>query len=485
MPLPQARKKRLHTGSKLALRPANSAALVKRFVRRALDFRGETQWQAPCSQNIGRYVPDGKIAHSMNQIAALFANTTPQNIAGANAFGSIASDMNVQFASILAQDQLQPVAPVSPDPSSLSTQSQLLALLNAGSNNSPAQPGQSSTATGIQLPQGAPAALNTQNEAQPPSDLAGLLFVIQNVQGQPPEHAKDTLSALPAANQAVSVLLANKGAQAPIQQQAPTPAVVDPGLVPELAQSITPQAQSEPLVVPNKTNQAPKRTADAMTLNPASDAPVPTPQTPSIADQKIAPAAGSSSNTDQQQQSHTPSSGATKTNDAAAASTSANVNPAVTFTTALIQAQSAPANTVPHVPVPLDALAVHIARKIESGSSQFEISLHPADLGKLDISLTVGQDGRVQAVLRAERTETLELLQRDARALEQQLRQAGLEVGSNALSFQLSNGNGQRNGSLLASPFAPKAQNDGDASDDQHATTYIAVRKRDGVDITV
>lgn len=431
----------------------------------------------------------------MNQIAAQFANTTPQNIAGANAFGSIASDMNTQFASILAQEQLQPVAPVSPDPSSLSTQSQLLALLNAGSNNSPALQGQSSAASGIQQPQGAPAALDTQTEVQPPSNLAGLLLVIQNVQGQPPEHAKDTLSALPAANQAVSVLLANKGAQAPIQQQAPgadaqqpaTPAVVAPGLVPELAPSIAPQAPSEPLVALSRTNQAPKRTAAAMTLSSASDAPVPTPQAPTIGDQKIAPAAGSSSNTDQQQQSNTPSYGAAKTNDAAAATTtpSATANPAVTFTTALIQAQSAPANTVPHVPVPLDALAVHIARKVESGSSQFEITLHPADLGKLDISLTVGEDGRVQAVLRAERTETLELLQRDARTLEQQLRQAGLEVGSNALSFQLSNGNGQRNSGLLASPFAPKAQNSGDASDDQPTTTFFTVRKRDGVDISV
>lgn len=430
-------------------------------------------------------MPYGKIALSMNQIAALFANTTPQNIAGANAFGSIAPDMDEEFANILAQEQLQPVAPVSPDPSSLSTQSQLLALLNAGINNSPALQGQSSPATGIQLPQGAPGTLNTQNEIEPPSDLAGLLLVIQNVQGQPPEHAKDTLSALPAANQAVSVLLANKGAQAPIQQQVPTPAVAAPGLVPELTPSIALQAQSEPLVAPNKINQAPKRNADALTPNSASDASVPTSQAPSIGDQKIAPAAGSSSNTDQQQQSNTPAHGMARPVDAAAASPSANANPAVTFTTALIEAQSAPANAAPQVPVPLNALAVHIARKFESGSSQFEISLHPADLGKLDISLTVGEDGRVQAVLRAERTETLELLQRDARSLEQQLRQAGLEVGSNALSFQLSNGNGQRNGSLLASPFAAKAQTDSDASDDQLTTTYIAVRKRDGVDISV
>jgi flagellar hook-length control protein FliK len=148
------------------------------------------------------------------------------------------------------------------------------------------------------------------------------------------------------------------------------------------------------------------------------------------------------------------------------------------------QTMSAAVAAAPQTAVPLDALAVHIARKFEGGSSQFDIRLHPAELGRLDISLTVAEDGRVQAVLRAERAETLDILQRDARVLEQQLRQAGLEVGSNALSFSLSSGNGQRQAPFVGWPAFAEAQDAG-AAEQNAASTYFAVAKRDGVDIRV
>jgi flagellar hook-length control protein FliK len=148
------------------------------------------------------------------------------------------------------------------------------------------------------------------------------------------------------------------------------------------------------------------------------------------------------------------------------------------------QTMSATVAAAPQTAVPLDTLAVHIARKFEGGSSQFDIRLHPAELGRLDISLTVAEDGRVQAVLRAERAETLDILQRDARVLEQQLRQAGLEVGSNALSFSLSSGNGQRQAPFVGWPAFAEAQDAGAVEQDA-ASTYFAVAKRDGVDIRV
>lgn len=153
----------------------------------------------------------------------------------------------------------------------------------------------------------------------------------------------------------------------------------------------------------------------------------------------------------------------------------------------LIDAQqmSTTVMTTPQAAVPLDALAVHIARKFETGVSQFEIRLHPMELGSLDISLTVADDGRVQAVLRAERPETLDMLQRDARVLEQQLRQAGLEVGSNSLSFSLSSGNGQRPAPFVGWPGFADAQDAAGAAKNDAASTYLAVRKRDGIDIRV
>jgi flagellar hook-length control protein FliK len=134
--------------------------------------------------------------------------------------------------------------------------------------------------------------------------------------------------------------------------------------------------------------------------------------------------------------------------------------------------------------VPLENLAVQIARRFEQGMSSFEISLSPAELGRLDISMQVSDDGRVHAVLRAERPETLELLKQDARALETQLRQAGLDVGSNALSFQLSQGNAHRQNSATRDNGFSSALNEDQPAAEQ-ITTYVATRKRDGIDIHV
>lgn len=138
------------------------------------------------------------------------------------------------------------------------------------------------------------------------------------------------------------------------------------------------------------------------------------------------------------------------------------------------------------VAVPLDTLAVHIARKFEGGENRFEIRLDPIELGKLDISMSVDHDGRVQAVVRAERPETLDMLQRDARLLENQLRQSGLNVDSNSLSFSLGNGNNQRSafanaGQGFANAFNAQAEAEAQAT----ATTIAIVNVRDGVDIRI
>ena len=141
-------------------------------------------------------------------------------------------------------------------------------------------------------------------------------------------------------------------------------------------------------------------------------------------------------------------------------------------------------SAVAQAAVPLDALAVHIARKFESGGSRFEIRLDPAGLGKLDISMTVDHDGRVQAVVRAERPETLDLLQRDARVLENQLRQSGLSVDSNSLNFSLGNGNGNRQAFADShQPFARALDFAPELEATKTATAIVTMR--DGVDIRI
>lgn len=157
--------------------------------------------------------------------------------------------------------------------------------------------------------------------------------------------------------------------------------------------------------------------------------------------------------------------------------------------TASFSAELKQVQATPHAPqmtphVPLDALAVQIARRAGQGLNRFEISLSPVELGKLEISMSVADDGRVQAVLRAERPETLDMLRQDARTLETQLRQAGLDVGAGSLSFQLSQGNAQRHNTAASAAFASALARDGKSADET-VTTYIARPRRDGLDIHV
>nr|WP_246473105.1 flagellar hook-length control protein FliK [Pelagibacterium limicola] len=91
-------------------------------------------------------------------------------------------------------------------------------------------------------------------------------------------------------------------------------------------------------------------------------------------------------------------------------------------------------------------IAVEIARSIQNGISRFEIRLNPPELGRVDVRLEMDKSGNVIARLAVERSETLDLLQRDQRALERALADAGLDGNKTELEFSLrqdSDGNEQ------------------------------------------
>ena len=105
-----------------------------------------------------------------------------------------------------------------------------------------------------------------------------------------------------------------------------------------------------------------------------------------------------------------------------------------------------PAAAKRHLPVPprfiADQVAVQIQKSLSQGNDKISIQLRPAELGKVEVRLEVGHEGRVTAVITADRADTLDLLQRDARILQSSLQDAGLRADSNSLSFEL-RGNGQ------------------------------------------
>lgn len=84
-----------------------------------------------------------------------------------------------------------------------------------------------------------------------------------------------------------------------------------------------------------------------------------------------------------------------------------------------------------------DQVSVQISKALKAGVDRITIQLKPASLGRIDVQLEVGKDGRVMAVVTADNKDTLDLLQRDARELERALQDAGLQADSGSLSFNL------------------------------------------------
>lgn len=87
--------------------------------------------------------------------------------------------------------------------------------------------------------------------------------------------------------------------------------------------------------------------------------------------------------------------------------------------------------------VPAMAIALQIARNLQNGTNRFDIRLDPPEMGRIDVRMEVRNDGTVSAHLTVEKTQTLDLLQRDARALQQALNDAGLRADSDSLNFSL------------------------------------------------
>jgi flagellar hook-length control protein FliK len=131
-----------------------------------------------------------------------------------------------------------------------------------------------------------------------------------------------------------------------------------------------------------------------------------------------------------------------------------------TSSTTLHVAPASQAN-VQAAPPDLNALAINIAAKSQGGAKQFDISLEPAELGRVEVRLTVDSTGNAQAHLVAERPETLQMLQRDSGTLSHALKESGVQLGDNGLQFSLKGqerqGDGAQQGAPRARPLALSA----------------------------
>lgn len=98
---------------------------------------------------------------------------------------------------------------------------------------------------------------------------------------------------------------------------------------------------------------------------------------------------------------------------------------------------------------PADQVALRIQAAQPGSGQRITLQLTPRELGTVEIRLEMRDDQAVRASILAERSETLDMLQRDARGLERALNNAGLKTDSGSLNFDL-RGQGQNHAQAQA-----------------------------------
>jgi hypothetical protein len=144
--------------------------------------------------------------------------------------------------------------------------------------------------------------------------------------------------------------------------------------------------------------------------------------------------------------------------------------------TATAQADAAIHTAAPYVPVG-EQVALNIKSALSTDNNEIRIQLKPEALGTIDVKLNMTHDGRVSAVITADRSDTLNMLKQDSGTLQQALQDAGLHTDNNSLSFSLSGGNAQsfaqnssQGGSSGSGRFYPNSA-DNDAAGGNAAAT--------------
>jgi flagellar hook-length control protein FliK len=103
---------------------------------------------------------------------------------------------------------------------------------------------------------------------------------------------------------------------------------------------------------------------------------------------------------------------------------------------AAADAISTPVARAPHGAAAMQ-VAEHISRTFHGKSSSFEVRLDPAELGRVDVKISVDHEKRVTASVSADNPQTLTDLRGAAREIERALNEAGLNLADDGLSFEM------------------------------------------------
>ncbi|THD70294.1 flagellar hook-length control protein FliK, partial [Phenylobacterium sp.] len=126
---------------------------------------------------------------------------------------------------------------------------------------------------------------------------------------------------------------------------------------------------------------------------------------------------------------------------AAAADASATAAAAPASTAAAAMAQAA-ATEVRGSPQTVANMAAQIVNKLNARSSQFDVQLNPAGLGKVDVRMTIGADGKMSASMSFDTPQAAAELKARAGELQQAMEQSGFDL-SGGMSFDVASDSGQ------------------------------------------
>ena len=162
--------------------------------------------------------------------------------------------------------------------------------------------------------------------------------------------------------------------------------------------------------------------------------------------------------------------------------------------TAASAAQLQQAQAGAGAPTPLHVVPIEIGMRALAGAKRFDIRLDPAELGRIDVNLSISDKGEVHAKLVVDRVETLHLLQRDARTLERAFEQAGLKPSDSGVDISLRDDSGQAFRQQRPQDEAPQRQRRGRAGDEADDVGTIAataaqpqrrIMRLGGVDLSI
>ncbi len=91
----------------------------------------------------------------------------------------------------------------------------------------------------------------------------------------------------------------------------------------------------------------------------------------------------------------------------------------------------------------IDQIKVNITKSAVKGIDKIQIQLKPEDLGRVEVKMQIGKDGKLQAHIISGRPETMDILQKEVASLEKAFSDAGFRMDEGSLSFSFRESNSQ------------------------------------------